>query len=72
MDRPKRSSTLRRPVDRKSTLPRLLSSLRQVVGSPFTVWLVTAIVHPVMERVAEQRVVEVITPSDACILRQTA
>ena len=50
------------PVDGESTLPRLLNSLCQIVGSSFTVWVLTATVHSALQRAAEQRVAEIVAP----------
>jgi len=50
------------PLDGESTLPRLLDSLCQVDGPPFTVLVLTAAVHPDLEKAAEQRVSEIIAP----------
>ena len=50
------------PLDGESTLPRLLDSLVKLEGSPFSVLLLTAVVHPYLEESAAQRVEALIRP----------
>ena len=44
------------PLDGESTLPRLLDSLVKLEGSPFSVLVLTAVVHPDLEESAARRV----------------
>ena len=50
------------PPQGESTLPRLLDSLSQMDGPPFSVLILTATVHPDLEIAAEQQVAEIIAP----------
>ena len=50
------------PLDGESTLPRLLDSLVKLEGSPFSVLLLTAVVHPDLEESAAQRMEALIRP----------
>ena len=50
------------PLDRPSTLPRLLDSLAKLEGPPFGVLVLTAAVHPHLAEAAAQRVEVLIQP----------
>ena len=50
------------PLDGVGTLPRLLDSLSQMDGPPFSVLILTATVHPNLEAAAQQQVAEIIAP----------
>ena len=50
------------PLDGESTLPRLLDSLAKEEGSPFSVLVLTAVVHPDLEESAAQRMEALMRP----------